>query len=143
LTLILVRISPIACRPSTNLPSLVCTTHHSQQWVTPELGLNSTRVKGFLTMLMYLGQQERLCHRCQLKLIAYSPSFPTCLSHPGSVPLLCSTVLQLPHFLSGLQQQARRQVSEPCSYSLAPSRINSQQFSHLERFSHGPDNPPL
>jgi hypothetical protein len=82
LTLILVRISPTMCRPSTNLPALDYTTHHSQQWVTPEMGLNSTMVKGFLTRIMDHGQQERLCHKCLLKLTAYSPSFPTCLSHP-------------------------------------------------------------
>jgi hypothetical protein len=33
---------PTACRPSMNLPALDHTAHHSQQWVTPELGLNST-----------------------------------------------------------------------------------------------------
>jgi hypothetical protein len=33
---------PTTCRPSTNLPALDHTAHHSQQWVTPELGLNST-----------------------------------------------------------------------------------------------------
>jgi hypothetical protein len=82
LTLILVRISPNACRPSTNLPALNHVAHHSQQWVTPELGLNSTRVKGFLTRLMVHRQQERLCHMCQIKLTTYSPSFPTCLYHP-------------------------------------------------------------
>jgi hypothetical protein len=88
-------------------------------------------------------QQERLCHRCQLKLIAYSPSFPTCMSHLGSVPLLCSTVLWLPHFLSGLQQQGRHEVLEHCSCSLTPSGNQFQQFSHPERIAHGPDNPPL
>jgi hypothetical protein len=105
------------------------------------MGLNSTQVKGFLTKMMYLRQQEKLRHRCQLKLTTYSPSFPTCMSNPGSVTLLCSTVLRLPHFLFGLQQQAEHEVSKPCSCSLAPLGI--QQLSHLERFSHGPDNPPL
>ena len=33
------------CRPSTNLPALEHTTHHAQQWVTPELGLSSTQGK--------------------------------------------------------------------------------------------------
>jgi hypothetical protein len=32
---------PTACRPSTNLSALDYTAHHSQQWVTLELGLNS------------------------------------------------------------------------------------------------------
>jgi hypothetical protein len=87
----------------------------------PELGLNSIQVKGFLTRIMAHRQQERIHHRFSFKLTAYSPSFPTCLSHPGSVPLLCSTFLQLPHFLSELQQQVGQEVSEPRSYSLATS----------------------
>ena len=70
---------------------------------------------------MYLKQQERLHLRCQIKLTTYIPSFPTCLSHLGSVPLLFSTVLWLLDFLSGLQQQAEQEVSEQCSCSLAPS----------------------
>jgi hypothetical protein len=82
LTLILVRISPTACRPSTNHPTLDHTSHHYQQWVTPKLGLNSTQVKGFLTRLTTHRQHERLCHRCPLKLTTYSPPFPTCLYHP-------------------------------------------------------------
>jgi hypothetical protein len=106
LTLIFVRISPIACRPSTNLPALYHIAHHSQQWVTPELGLNSTRVKIFLTGLKAHGQQERL--------------------HPR------------------LQQQARQEVSEPCSYSLAPSGNQFPNNSLIQReIDHGPNNPPL
>ena len=82
LTFILVIMSSTVCRPSTKLPALDHIVHHCQQWVTPELGLNSTRVKGFLNRMMCLRQQERLRHRCQHKLAAYSPSFPTGLSHP-------------------------------------------------------------
>jgi hypothetical protein len=91
----------------------------------PELGLKSTQLKGFLTRLKDHRQQERLRLRCQLKLTTYSPSFPTCLSHPGSVPLLYSIVLRMPHFLSRLQQQAGQEVSENCSCSLSPSRNQS------------------
>ena len=58
LTLILVRISPIACTPSMNLPALDHTAHHSQQWVTPKLELNSTWVNGFLTRLMDLRHRK-------------------------------------------------------------------------------------
>jgi hypothetical protein len=54
------------------------------------------------------------------QLTTYSPSFPTCLSHPGSVPLLCSTIVQLPHFLSGLQQQVGQEVLKHCSCSSVP-----------------------
>jgi hypothetical protein len=34
---------PTMCRPSMNL-----TSHHAQQWVTPDLGLSSTQGKGIL-----------------------------------------------------------------------------------------------
>jgi hypothetical protein len=39
---------PTMCRPSMNLPALDHATHHTQQWVTPELGLSSTQGKGIL-----------------------------------------------------------------------------------------------
>ena len=39
---------PITCRPSTNLPALDHAAHHTQQWVTPELGPSSTQGKGIL-----------------------------------------------------------------------------------------------
>jgi hypothetical protein len=71
------------------------------------------------------------------QLTTYSPSFPTCLSHPGSVPLLCSTVLRLPHFLSGLQQQARQEVSEHCSCSSTPSRNQSPTILSPREFLMG------
>ena len=41
-------IPPTTCRPSMNLPALYHTSHHAQQWVTPELGLSSTQGKGGL-----------------------------------------------------------------------------------------------
>jgi hypothetical protein len=87
----------------------------------PQAGTKLHPGKGFLTSLMAHRQQERLRHRCILKLTAYSSSFVTCLPTPGIVPLLYSTVLRLPHFLSRLQQQAGHEVSNPYSYSLAPS----------------------
>jgi hypothetical protein len=89
-------------------------------------------------------QQERLCHKFKLKLTTYSLSFPTCLSHPGGVPLLFSTVLRLPQFLFGLQQQDGKEVSEPCSCSLEPSGNQFPINSLTQReIVHGPDNPPL
>jgi hypothetical protein len=39
---------PTTCIPSTNLPALDLTSHHTQQWVTPELGLRSSQGKGIL-----------------------------------------------------------------------------------------------
>jgi hypothetical protein len=39
---------PNTCRTYMNLPSLDHTSHHAQQWVTPELGLSSTQGKGIL-----------------------------------------------------------------------------------------------
>jgi hypothetical protein len=36
---------PTTCRPSMNLPTLYLSAHHSQQWVTPELGPSSTEAR--------------------------------------------------------------------------------------------------
>jgi hypothetical protein len=77
------------------------------------------------------------CYRCQLKLTSYSPSFPTCMSHPRKCAPSLLNSPSTPTSLLGLQQQGEQEVSEPCSCSLAPSRINSQQFSHLERMLMG------
>ena len=133
-------IPPTVCIPSMKLPSLDHAAHHSQQWVTPELGLNSTRVKGFLTRLMALEPQERLCHGCSLNYQPTVPHSPHACPTPRSVPLLYSTTPWLPHFLFELQQHAGKEFEKPCSYNLSPSEKNSQQFSHLERFLMGLTN---
>ena len=112
--LILVIISTTVCRPSTKLPALDHTTHHSQQWVTLELGLNSTRVKGLLTRLMVHRQQEILHHKCQIKLTSYSPSFPTCMSHPRKCapsPLKSPSVRPLP--FQGFNNMSDRKSQNP------------------------------
>jgi hypothetical protein len=140
----LVKMSPTTCVTSTNLRALDHTAHHSQQWVTPELGLNSTRVKGFLTKLMYLKQQEKLCHMCQLELTAYSPSFPTCLFHPRKcAPSLLNnpSVASLP--FPGFNNKSDRKSQNPVVVVWHLREINSHQFSHLELISHGLDNSPL
>jgi hypothetical protein len=71
---------------------------------------------------------------------------------PRKCALLCSIVLRLPHFLSGLQQQAKHKVLEHFSYSLAPSGNQLPTILSLREFlmgqptsliSHGPDNPLL
>jgi hypothetical protein len=70
-------------------------------------------------------------------------SFPTCLSHPRKCAhslLNSPSAAPLPFRASTTGQ---KEVSEPCSCSLAPSRNQFPKFSHLERISHGPDNPPL
>jgi hypothetical protein len=101
------------------------------------MGLNSTRVKGFLTRLKAHGKQEGFCLRCQLKLATHSPSFPTCPSHPRSVPLLCPTVLRLPHFLFELQRQVRHEVSENCSCSSSTSEDQSPTILSPREFLMG------
>jgi hypothetical protein len=50
-------------------------------------------------------------------------------------PFSSQQSLNDPTSLPGLQQQARLEVSEYCSCSLAPTEINPQQFSHLENCS--------
>jgi hypothetical protein len=73
-------------------------------------------------------------------------SFPTCLSHPRSIHLHCHTVHQMLHLpCLGLQQQARPEFSELCSWCWTLSRRKPlpNKLSHLERASHRPDNLPL
>jgi hypothetical protein len=126
------------------LPSLDHAAQNSQQWVTPELGLNSTRVKGFLTRLKLHRQQEGFHPRCLLKLSSYSLSFPTCLSHPRKcAPSLLNSpsVAPLP-FQASTTGQNRKSQSTVVAVGLL-QEFNSQQFSHLERVSHRPDNLPL
>ena len=110
------------CIPSTNLPDIDHTSHHSQQWVTPELGLKSTRVNEILTMLMYHRQQERLCHSCPLKLIAYSPSFPTCLSHPRKcAPSLLNNPSAAPLLFQGFNNRPNRKSQSPVAAISSPN----------------------
>jgi hypothetical protein len=73
--------------------------HNSQQWVIPELGLNSTQVKGFLARLTQIKQQEGLHSRSHLTLTTYSLSFPTRVSHPRKCdpsPLNSASAAPLP-----------------------------------------------
>jgi hypothetical protein len=132
------------CRPSTILPALDHAAQNSQQWVTPELGLNSTRVKGFLTRLKLHRQQEGFHPRCQLKLTTYNLSFPTCMSHPRKcAPSLLNSPSATPLPFQGFNNRPNMKSQSTVAVVGLPQEINSQQFSHLERVSHGPDNPPL
>jgi hypothetical protein len=134
LQLILVRISPSVCRASTSLPTLDHIAHHSQQWVTPDLGLKSTMVKGFLTRVMYLRQQERICHRCQIKLISYSPSFHTCLFHPRKcAPSLLNNPSASPPPFHSFNNRLERKSLSPIAVVWHLREINSQKLSHRER----------
>jgi hypothetical protein len=125
-------------RPSINLPTLDHVSHHSQQWVTPEMGLKSTQVKGFLTKMMYLRQQEKLCHRCQLKLTTYSPSFPTWISHPRKcAPYLLNSPSVSPLPFSGFNNNLDRKSQSPIATVCHLQEINSQQFSPREKLLTG------
>jgi len=73
---------PTAWKPSMNLRALYHAAQSYQQWVTPELGLNSTRVEGFLDRIRQYKQQEGFSPRSQIKLSTYIFSFPTWPSHP-------------------------------------------------------------
>ena len=73
------------------LPALDHTTHHDQQWVTPELGLNSTGQGN-----SRLGKENKevsqntgknLLFQEPLTPIAHRPSLSTCLLHPMRVHL--------------------------------------------------------
>jgi hypothetical protein len=143
------------CRPYTFLPSLDHTAQNSQQWVTPELGINSTQVNEFLTRMMYLRQQEKTQSQVPNQTNNLQPLIPHMFVPPQKVcPLFAQQSLGCPTSFPGLQQQARQEVSEPYSCSLAPSgnqfptilspRENCSRASQSSSsISHGPDNPLL
>jgi hypothetical protein len=59
-------------------------------------------------------------------------------------PFSSQQSLGFPTSLSGLQQQAEHEVSEPYNCSLAPLGNHFPNNSLIQReFSHGLDNPPL
>jgi hypothetical protein len=82
LVLIFYRLPPTTCKPSTILPALDHVAQNSQQWVTPEVGVNFTQVKGFLARLRKYRQHEGFHTGIQLKITTYNLSFPTFHSHP-------------------------------------------------------------
>jgi hypothetical protein len=136
------------CRPSTNLPALDHAAHHAQQWVTPELGLNSTG-QG----IPRLGKDNRKVAQINRKDFlpgaTYAHNPQTLIPHMPVPPQECTPSLSQVHRLStslpGLQQQAGPEVSEYCSCYGTPSRRTHflNTLSHLERVSHRPDNLPL
>jgi hypothetical protein len=134
------------CRPSMNLPAIDHTSPHSKQWVTPELGLNSTG-QG----IPRLGRDNKKLHSTTGRISSKEPlmptthrlSFPTCLSHPRSVHLHCHTVHRLLHLpFWGFNNRSDQEFSELCSCYWTPSRRTHflSTLSHLERVSHRPDN---
>jgi hypothetical protein len=108
------------------------------------MGLKSTWEKELLTKMMYLKQKEKLSHKCQLNLIAYNPSFPTCMSHPRKyAPSLLNNPLVAPFPFQGFNNRLDRKSQSPITVVWHLWENNSQQFSHRERIVHGPENPPL
>jgi hypothetical protein len=108
------------------------------------MGLNSARVKEFLTRLMYLRQQEKLCQMFQLKITSYNPSFPKFLSHPKKcAPSLLNSPSAAPLPFWGFNNKLDRKSQSPTVVVWHLQEINSKQFYHLERISHGPANPRL
>jgi hypothetical protein len=93
---------------------------------------------------VYLRQQQKLCHRCQLELTTYSPSFPTCMSHPRkSASSLLNSPLATPLPFRGFNNRMDKKTQSPVVVVWHLREISSQQSSHLERIVHGPDNLPL
>jgi hypothetical protein len=82
---------PTVCRPSMNLPALDHTAHHAQQWVTPELGLNSIEQGnsrlGKDNKEVAQNNRKDLLSQEPLMPTTHRPSFPTCLLHPRRVHL--------------------------------------------------------
>ena len=149
-------ITQTSYRPSMILPALDHAAHHSQQWVTPELGLNSTEQGiprlGRDNMKLH-STTGRISSKELLTPIDHKLSFPTCLSHPRSIHLHChsnSPLVAKPPFpwASAID---RPEFSEICGSYKTPSRSSHFlcAFSHLERVTHRHDNlllqpkPPL
>jgi len=66
-----------------NPPALDHAAPSYQQWVTPELGLNTTRSKGNPRIgLGYKVSRKDFVSRNPLTSTTYSPSFPRYMSHP-------------------------------------------------------------
>jgi hypothetical protein len=101
----------------------------------PKMGLNSTRVKGFLTRLGFIdNRKDSVSSDNSTNNLQYLiPHIPI---PPKEVcPFSTQQSLDCPTSLPVLQHQVRQKVSEHCSCILAPSGINPQQFSLLENCS--------
>jgi hypothetical protein len=79
------------CIPSTNLPTLDHAAHPTQQWLTPELGLNSTRQGnsrlGKDNKEVAQNNRKDLLSQEPLTPTTHRPSFPACLLQPRRVHL--------------------------------------------------------
>jgi hypothetical protein len=123
-----------------NLPALDHIAHHTQQWVTIELGLNSTG-KG----IPRLGKDNKKVAQINRKDFSQEPAhtnnlhplIPHMLVPPQEVcPFSAQQSFGYPTSLPGLQQQARQEFSEHYSYSWAPSgkSLPQQPLSPGESF---------
>jgi hypothetical protein len=127
-----------------NLPSLDQTGHCSQQWVTPELGLNSIG-KG----IPRLGKDNRKFAQTNGKDFLPGPTYAhrpyTLMPHTPIPPQECTPSLSQVHRLftplPWIQQKAGPKVSEYCSCYVTPSKRAHFliTLSHLERVSHMPN----
>ena len=110
---------PTMCRLSMNLPELDLTSHHAQQWVTPELGLSSTQGKGILYYAEVTGKLHsairRILSRSLLMPTTHGLSFPTCLFHQDYTPSQAFSIGASPPSL-GLGNRPDQEFSELCSW---------------------------
>ena len=91
-TYLLARVNPpTVCKPSMNLPALDRIAHHSQQYITPDLGLNSTGQRnsrlGKDNKEFAQGNRKDLLSQKPLMPTTHRPSFPIRLLHPMRVHL--------------------------------------------------------
>jgi hypothetical protein len=133
------------CRPSTNLPSLDHTALNAQQWVTPELGLNSMG-NGFLGLAREIGKlcgsTTRIISQGHLTLTTYNLSFPICSSQPRKcAPSFLHSPLtsQLP-FQGFNNRLDRNSLSTIVAVGLPLGNHFPNNLSHMERVSCRPDN---
>jgi hypothetical protein len=128
------------CRPSTNLPALDHAAHHAQQWVTPELGLNSTG-QGIPRLGKGNRKVAQVNRKDYLPGPAHTNNLQPLIPHmpvpPQEVcPFSAQQSFGCPTSLPGLQQQARHEFSEHYSCSWAPSgkSLPQQPLSPGESF---------
>jgi hypothetical protein len=115
-----------------------------QQHVTPKLGLKSTREKRVPSDGIRSDNQQNFsiqgAHCSNYPTISHSP----CTCHTqGSVPLLCSIVLQLPHFPSKVTSNRTNKKSLSPTTNAQHTREKILANLSPEEYAHGAEKQPL
>ena len=117
-----------------NLPALDHVAHHSQEWVTPKLELNSIGQgipKLGMDNMKFHSTTGRIFSKVPLTPTTHKISFPTCLSHLGNIHLHYSIVHRLIHFPSKSSRtcQIMNSQSSLTIIGLPPGELTSSTHS--------------